>query len=63
MYKAVKYFEDLQDNRHPYNKGDVYPRKGLNVNRARIEELAGTHNKRGEVLIAEVKTPKKSKKA
>ena len=29
MYKAIVYFEDLQDEAHPYNVGDTYPRKGL----------------------------------
>ena len=63
MYKVIKYFEDLQDNQHPYNVGDEYPRKGVTVDKDRIAELASASNKRGEVLIVEVKKPKKSNKA
>ena len=29
MYKVIKYFTDLQDNEHPYNAGDTFPRDGL----------------------------------
>ena len=62
MYKAVKHFEDLTDNRHPYNEGDIFPRKGLKVSKERIDELASTKNKRGEVLIVEIKKPKRTNK-
>lgn len=51
MYKVVVYFEDLQDKNHAYNVGDIYPRKGYKPTKARIEELSGTANKRGVVLI------------
>ena len=63
MYKVVKYFEDLQDNRHPYNEGDTYPRKGLNVSEKRIAELASDKNRRGVSLIAEVVTKSKKTKS
>lgn len=63
MYKVVKYFEDLQDNRHPYNEGDTYPRKGLNVSEERIAELASDKNRRGVSLIAEVVTKSKKTKS
>lgn len=61
MYKVIKYFEDLKDNRHPYNEGDTFPRKGLDVSRERIAELASDKNRRGVSLIAEVVS--KNKKA
>lgn len=61
MYKVIKYFEDLKDNRHPYKAGDIFPRKGLDVSRERIAELASDKNRRGESLIVEVVTPKKRK--
>lgn len=51
MYKAIKYFVDLQDNRHPYNAGDTFPRDGLEVSKERIIELSTAINKRNEPLI------------
>ena len=66
MYKVIAYFEDLQDNRHAYNVGDEYPRKGLEVTDKRIEELATTQNRRKIPLIKKVeekqKKPKKADK-
>lgn len=61
MYKVIKYFEDLKDNRHPYKVGDIFPRNGLEVSESRIDELSRDKNKRGEPLIVEVVTPKKRK--
>ena len=58
-YKVLKYFTDLQDKDHPYEAGDVFPRKGLEVTPERLAELAGSDNKRGEPLIKEEK-PKKA---
>lgn len=60
MYKVIKYFMDLQDENHPYNVGDVFPRKGLKVSEDRIAELAGSENKQGVPLIEKVE--KKEKK-
>lgn len=54
MYKVVEFFTDLQDNDHPYNVGDVFPRIGMDVSKERIAELSGTSNRRGIVLIEEV---------
>ena len=54
MYKVIKYFEDLQDNKHAYDVGDIYPRKGLSPTSNRIKELAGKKNRRGEPLIRKV---------
>lgn len=51
MYKVIVYFEDLQDKNYPYNKGDMYPRKGLKPSAERIEELATAKNLRGIPLI------------
>lgn len=59
MYKVVKHFTDLQDNNHPYNVGDVYPRKGVDVAPERIAELSGKNNKQGVALIEEVKKASK----
>lgn len=51
MYRVVKYFEDLQDNRHPYNEGDIFPREGLTVTEERLKELSSENNKRKTRLI------------
>ena len=58
MYKVIKFFTDLHDNNHPYDVGDIYPRKDVKVTEGRIAELAGSNNKQGEPLIkkVEVKT-------
>ena len=61
MYKVIKYFEDLKDNRHPYKVGDTFPRNGLEVSKSRLDELLGCQNRREEPLIVEVVTPKKRK--
>ena len=54
MYKVVKFFTDLQDNKHPYNVGDIFPREGVEVSEDRLKELSTDKNKRGAILIEEV---------
>lgn len=55
MYKVVVKFKDLQDpKKHIYEVGDEFPHNGAKVDKKRIEELAGTKNKIGKVLIEEV---------
>ena len=51
MYRVIKYFEDLKDNRHPYNEGDEFPRAGLDVTEARFAELVSNKNAQGTPLI------------
>lgn len=51
MYKVIKYFTDLQDHEHPYHVGDEFPRSGMVVSEARLEELASASNKQGVPLI------------
>lgn len=67
MYKVIEYFKDLHDSRYAYNVGDIFPRDGVTVTDARLEELAGSNNKRGCPLIALVeevpKKPVRRKKA
>ena len=53
-YEVVKDFTDLNDEDYVYAKGDKYPRSGR-AKKERIEELSTKKNKRGEVLIKEVK--------
>ncbi|CEH26034.1 TPA: hypothetical protein PD760_002622 [Staphylococcus aureus] len=44
-------FTDLEDNRHVYMKGHVYPRKGYDPTDERIKSLASDENKRNEQMI------------
>lgn len=65
MYKVIKFFTDLQDNNHPYEVGDEYPRKGATVLPSRLKELASENNRQGQPLIEEIpeveEAPKKKK--
>ena len=63
MYKVIRCFVDLQDNNHPYNAGDIFPRSGLDVSEDRLAELAGSANKRGVPLIQLVEEKPKKKRA
>lgn len=60
-YEVIKYFTDLQDNRHPYNVGDTYPRKDFETSDERIKELLGSENKQGQPLIKLVEEDKGEK--
>lgn len=65
MYEVIVYFTDNQDNGHPYNVGDAYPRKGLEVSEERIAELSTADNKRHRPLICATshkETPKQDQK-
>ena len=65
MYRVIEYFEDLQDNRQPYNVGDVFPKGDNKVTKERLNELATNKNRRHIPLIKKVDEPKveKPKKA
>lgn len=54
-YRVISYFEDLQDDKHPYEVGDTYPRKGLKVTEERIAELMSDSNKQKKPLIEDFK--------
>ena len=54
QYRAIVYFEDLQNNRQPYNVGDVFPKNGYSVSENRIKELLGSNNKQKRPVIEEV---------
>lgn len=64
MYRVVVAFADLNDNKHEYKVGDTFPRNGLKVPDARIEELSTGKNRRGIPLIVleESKTEEKAEK-
>ena len=57
-YIVIEGFYDLQDPEgrsfHLYNKGDIYPREGLEPTEERIKELSGPDNRRRQSLIEEV---------
>ena len=57
MFKVIKFFTDLQDNRHAYNVGDTFPREGLVVTPERLEELSSDRNKRKTPLIELIEEP------
>lgn len=50
-YRVIEAFVDLLDNNHLYRVGDVYPRSGMDVTLARINELASANNRLGMPLI------------
>lgn len=51
MYKVIRAFVDLQDDRFMYNVGDEYPRNGLTVSDSRVKELLSGNNRSGMALI------------
>lgn len=62
MYRVIRYFTDLQDNNHPYNVGDVFPRKDSEVSEKRIEELSTDKNRQHTPLIEHVAEKSAKKK-
>lgn len=62
MYKVIKSFNDLHDNHHNYNPGDVFPREGLVVSEERLAELSTDKNRIGTPFIEfiEDQEPKKA---
>ena len=54
-FKVIRFFTDLQDNDHPYNVGDIFPREGVEVTAERAAELAGRFNAQKMPLIVAVK--------
>ena len=61
MYKVVKKFQDLQDNRYSYQVGDIFPRDGMKVSKERLEELSSINNRRHTPLIKLIEEPKVEK--
>ena len=51
-YRAAVDFIDLQDDNRLYKAGEKYPRLGLKVSAARLEELSTDANRMGYPLIA-----------
>lgn len=61
MYEVIRYFEDLQDNNHPYNVGDIFPHDGMMVKEERLRELSGSNNKQRKPLIQKISEEAKEK--
>lgn len=61
MYRVIHHFFDLMDGGRSYVEGDEYPRPGLEVGEARINNLLTASNKRGMPLIEEVRPRKEAK--
>lgn len=62
MYKVLKRFADLEDNKYLYEVGDEFPRRGVKVTPERLKVLSGSDNLMKTPLIEEVKTKKRTKK-
>lgn len=54
MYRVIKRFADLQDNRYVYSVDDIYPREGVKPTKKRISELASNKNKLKTPLIVKI---------
>lgn len=61
MFKVVQTFFDLTDGNREYHPGDVFPRDGLEVSAARLEQLATSNNRLGYAVIEEVKEQQEEK--
>ena len=61
MYKVVHFFTDLQDDNHPYNVGDTFPREGAKASKKRLAELSSDKNKQGKPLIEKIEEDKETK--
>lgn len=57
-YRVIKYFTDLQDNRHAYKAGDIFPREGMTVSQDRLDELSSSNNRQHRPLIEAVESSK-----
>lgn len=60
-YKVIYPFLDLEDCKHFYNIGHIYPRGNMKPKKKRIEELSSKDNKIGAKLIEEVEAKKTGK--
>lgn len=52
-YIVITKFADLEDGKHLYNVGDVYPHSAKVASENRINELLGSNNKVRRPLIKE----------
>lgn len=50
-YRVIEEFCDMQDHDYKYSVGDVYPRRGMTLDKNRAELLSTDHNKLGRPLI------------
>lgn len=50
-YRVIEEFCDMQDHDYKYSVGDVYPRRGITLDKNRAKLLSTNHNKLGRPLI------------
>lgn len=61
MYKVIHQFRDLEDKGHQYEPGDIFPRRGVKVETARIAVLENARNNIGRPLIKREEAEKRGK--
>lgn len=54
MYRVIRKFKDLKHDGHVYQIGDMYPKEGADVSKARLKELSTTKNKYKKIYIEEI---------
>ena len=54
MYIVINEFTDLKDNKHKYNKNDIYPYEDEDVDDDRLLELSSTNNLQKKELIKQI---------
>ena len=61
MFVVLSEFADLQDDKHVYSIGDVYPREGYTPTAERVDELSTGKNILQKPLIQKVEEPEPQK--
>ena len=61
MFVVLSEFADLQDDKHVYGIGDVYPREGYTPTAERVDELSTGKNILQKPLIQKVEEPEPQK--
>lgn len=52
MYKVIRDFMDLEDHKHIYRVGDIFPRNAkISIDAERYAELSSNRNKTGAPVI------------
>ncbi|OME59479.1 hypothetical protein [Paenibacillus odorifer] len=54
MYRVIRKFKDLKHDEYVYQIGDMYPKEGIDVSKARLKELSTTKNKYKKIYIEEI---------
>ncbi|WP_194747586.1 Rho termination factor N-terminal domain-containing protein [Staphylococcus chromogenes] len=54
LSRVIEKFEDLEDDNHFYDEGDIYPRVGYIPSDERVNTLSSTNNKRDLQVISHI---------